>query len=160
MKYKLTKTKKEWYGTTLFQIQATASFGGITKGDLGGYIEKEANLSQEDNAWVYGNARVYGNAWVYGDAQVSGNARVSGDAQVSGNARVYGDAQVYGKLKILAGYFFGLRYEKEEIKYVKIDDDYELIYKGEAKFGKEETSLSGKTVKVELDGKTYEAVIK
>lgn len=39
------------------------------------------------------------------------------------------------KLKLLAGFFFGYRYKKEEIKYVQVDNDIELIYKGEAKFG-------------------------
>jgi hypothetical protein len=46
---------------------------------------------------------------------------------------------VYGKLKILAGYFFGMRYSKEEIKYHSVDDNKELIYKGEAKFEEEDT---------------------
>ena len=67
-KYCLTKTTKEWFGTTLFQIEATANFGNVSKGDLGGWIEKEENLSQENNAWVYGNARVSGDAWVSGSA--------------------------------------------------------------------------------------------
>jgi len=44
---------------------------------------------------------------------------------------------VFGKLKLLAGYFFGIRYQKEEIKYKEIDDNYELIYKGDAKFREE-----------------------
>ena len=96
MKYSLTNNTKTWNGVTLFQIKAEISFGSISKGELGGYIEKEGNLSQAGNAWVSGDARVYGNAQVYGDAQVSGNAQVSGDAWVSGNAWVYGDARVYG----------------------------------------------------------------
>lgn len=62
-KYKLTNTTKELCGITLFQIEATTSFGDVEKGDLGGYIEKEANLDMSGNAWVYGNAQVYGNAW-------------------------------------------------------------------------------------------------
>jgi len=56
MKYKLTKNTKEWLGKTLYQIEATASFGGALKGELGGYIEKEENLSQQGDAWVYDNA--------------------------------------------------------------------------------------------------------
>ena len=118
MKYKLTKKTKEWCGITLYKIQATASFGSVDKGELGGWIEKEANLSQEGNAWVSGNA------WVYGDARVYGNAWVYGDARVSG------DAWVSGELKLSTGFFFGVRYKKEEIKYEKIDDEYDLIYKG------------------------------
>ena len=56
-KYKLTKNSIEVFGKKLFQIQATASFGNVERGELGGYIEKEENLSQENNAWVYGNAQ-------------------------------------------------------------------------------------------------------
>ena len=155
-KFSLTKNKKETCFGTLFQIKAEMSFGDVKKGDLGGWVSKEENLSQKDNAWVSGNAWVYGdaqvcgnarvsgnalvcgNAQVYGNAWVSGDARVYGDAQVSGNAWVYGDARVCGKLKISAGYFFGTRYQKEEIKYKELDENYELIYKGEAKFEEED----------------------
>ena len=107
-KFSLTKNKKETCFGTLFQIKAEMSFGDVKKGDLGGWVSKEENLSQKDNAWV------------------------------SGNAWVYGDARVYGKLKISAGYFFGTRYQKEEIKYKELDENYELIYKGEAKFEEED----------------------
>jgi len=34
----------------------------------------------------------------------------------------------------LTEFFFGIRYQKEEVKYKKLNKDYELIYKGEAKF--------------------------
>ena len=81
-----------FFGVQLFRIKALISFSGIEKGEVGGYIANEKNLSQSGNAWVSGNARVYGDAWVSGDAEVSGNARVYGNAWVSGNARVYGDA--------------------------------------------------------------------
>ena len=84
------------FGVTLFRIKALISFGNVEKGDLGGYVKKEDNLSHSGNAWVYGNARVYGNAWVSGDARVSGDAEVYGNAWVSGDARVSGDAEVYG----------------------------------------------------------------
>ena len=100
-KYKLTKnTKKLFDGTILYQIQALKDFSNVKKGDLGGWIEKEDNLSQGGNAWVYGDARVYGNARVYGDARVYGNARVYGDARVYGNARVCGNARVYGDARV------------------------------------------------------------
>ena len=78
-------------GVKLFRIKALIEFGNVKAGDLGGYIEKEENLSHMGNAWVSGNAQVSGDARVSGNAQVSGNARVFGDAQVSGDARVSGD---------------------------------------------------------------------
>lgn len=90
------------FGKKLFRIKALVAFGNVKKGELGGFIEKEDNLSHSGNAWVSGNAQVYDNAQVYGNAQVydnarvSGNARVYGDAWVSGNAWVSGDAQVSG----------------------------------------------------------------
>lgn len=99
-------------GLKLFRIRALQSFGNVTSGQRGGYIESEHNLSHTGDAWVYdnarvsGGARVSGNAWVYGNAQVhdnawvSGGARVYGNAQVSGNARVSGDARVYGNASI------------------------------------------------------------
>ena len=79
------------FGITLRRIRAAVEFklkSGIViaKGELGGWIEKESNLS--GNAWVCGNAVVYGNAWVSGNAMVYGNAWVSGNANVCGNARV------------------------------------------------------------------------
>ena len=74
------------FGKKLFRIKALVAFGNVEKGELGGFIEKEDNLSHDDNAWVFGNAQISGNA------QVSGNARVYGNAQISGNAWVYGNA--------------------------------------------------------------------
>ena len=73
-------------GAVLHRIKALVSLADVDAGDLGGWIEKEENLDSSGDAWLHGDAQVYGNARVSGDAQVYGNARVSGDAQVSGNA--------------------------------------------------------------------------
>lgn len=56
------------FGNNLFRIKALVDFGTIRAGELGGFAEKEENLSNNDNARVYGNAQVYGDAWVYGNA--------------------------------------------------------------------------------------------
>ena len=67
--FEFTGETKVWCGITLKQIRATKDLKcGVKKGDVGGWIEKEAQVS--GNAWVYGDARVYGNARVYGDARV------------------------------------------------------------------------------------------
>ena len=76
MKYKFTGETKTHFGCTLHQIVCVTAFASIAAGDIGGWIEKEENLSQSGDAWVYGNAQVYGNAWVFGDAQVYGDAQV------------------------------------------------------------------------------------
>ena len=79
MKYRLTDETIERYGVKLYRIEALVDFGNVKKGSKGGFVEKEDNLSQNCDAWVYGNACVYGDAEVCGDARVCGNARVYGD---------------------------------------------------------------------------------
>ena len=88
--YKLRKDLSvDFLGHKLFRIECIKELRDVKVGDLGGYIEKEENLT--GYAWVYGNAKVFGNAEVSGDAWVSGDAKVSGNAKVYGNAEVSGD---------------------------------------------------------------------
>ena len=119
MKYKLTdETMTTESGVLLHRIECVECFADVKAGDIGGWIEREENLSQYGNAWVYGNARVCDNAQVYGNALVCGNAWVCGyarvcdnaqvygnalvcdNAQVCDNAEVYGDADVYGDARV------------------------------------------------------------
>ena len=96
-----TKTISLFFRTaTLHRIRAVAEFGLVKIGDLGGWIEKEENLSHEGKAWVWGNAKVCGDAKVWGNAEVWGNAKVCGDAKVWGNAKVWGDAKVWGNAEV------------------------------------------------------------
>lgn len=44
------------FGKKLFRIKALVAFGNVEKGELGGFIEKEDNLSHSGNAWVSGDA--------------------------------------------------------------------------------------------------------
>jgi tetrahydrodipicolinate N-succinyltransferase len=102
-KYELTTdTIQILGGTTLFRIKALIDIGndGVKAGDLGGYIEKEDNLSHAGNAWVADDARVYDNAQVSGNAVVYDNARVFGNAKVYSNARVFGNAKVYSNARV------------------------------------------------------------
>jgi hypothetical protein len=80
--YKLTEKTKDIGYAVLHRIELIEDCKWGKKGDKGGWIEKQSNLT--------------GDAWVYGDAWVSGNAEVFGDARVYGDALVYGDARVYG----------------------------------------------------------------
>ena len=93
-KYELTTNTKTCFGRKLYQIKALKDFGNVKAGDLGGYIEKEENLSQDGIAWVFDNAQVFGNAYVYDNAHVYGNAYVCGNAYVYGDAEVFDDARI------------------------------------------------------------------
>ena len=105
-KYELTKETVTISEKTLYRIRAVRDFGSVKTGDLGGYIEKEENLSHFDDAWVSGNAKVFdnaevsGNAKVFDNAEVSGNGKVFDNAEVSGNGKVSGNAEVSGNGKV------------------------------------------------------------
>lgn len=111
-KYKLTDETIQVDGHTLHRIEALTDFSGVHKGDKGGFVENENNLSQDGDCWVYNNAKVFGNAKVFDDAIVSGfaqvydKARVFGiavvfnDAVVCGNAKVYGNAEVWDNARV------------------------------------------------------------
>ena len=99
-KYDFTGETLKWYGRTLSRIRALKDFGDVEAGDLGGWIEKEENLSHEGEAEVYGEAKVYGEAIVCDEAEVYGQAKVYGEAEVCDEARVCGQAEVCGNAVI------------------------------------------------------------
>lgn len=112
-KYELTDvTKTLRDGTVLHRIRALRNFAlfegckEIKKGDLGGWIESESNLSQINASWVSGEACVFGDATVREDAKVYNRASVYGEARVEGraivcdHARVYEHARLYGKASV------------------------------------------------------------
>ena len=97
-KYELVETDKRTpFGKPLFQVVALRDFGFVKKGDKGGYIESETNLSHEGNCWVSGNAQIFGNAKISDNAQIFDNAKISDNAQIFGNAKISDNAQIFGK---------------------------------------------------------------
>ena len=147
------ETKTMVDGTVLHRIKALVCIElgckTIKIGELGGWIEKEENLSHNGDAWVYGNARVYGDAWVSGDAEVYGDARVYGGARVYGDARVYkcehilvigpiGSRNAFTTffrtkdrdIKVACGCFLGTTYEfLEKVKKTHGDSKYGVVYR-------------------------------
>jgi len=109
-KYEITSDCKTVDGVKVCRIKALRdirpSFYEVKKGDLGGYVEKEDNLSHIYGAWVgndavvKGNARVYDNAVVSGEAVVEGNARVYDNAWIKDHAVVEDDAVVSGNAHV------------------------------------------------------------
>lgn len=69
-KYEFTDETKKYRGKILHRIRAVRNFNGVKKGQPGGFIESEDNLSHDGNAWICSNAEVYGSARVYGDVLV------------------------------------------------------------------------------------------
>ena len=118
-KYELTDETIDVDGHILHRIKAIRNFGNVKIGELGGYIEKESNLSHNGKCWVYDdakvfndanvvdNAKLYEYAMVFDNAYVSDNALIFGYAsvyefaEVCNNSEVYGHAKVYGDSSIL-----------------------------------------------------------
>ena len=111
-KYEFTGETMDFFGRTLHRIRSLRAFSDINIGDIGGWIEKEENLSHNNNAQVGGDARVYnkaqvrGKAQVFDDALVCGKAQVFDDAWVYGKAQVSGEAQVCGKARIFSNHHY------------------------------------------------------
>ena len=114
-KYELTDETIPVNGKTLYRIQALKDFGDVKKGDLGGYVESEKNLSQIEDCWIYddavvagkaivtNNAKVKDNALVFQNANVGGRAIVSGESIIRGNAGIFGNSFVGGRHTVVSG---------------------------------------------------------
>lgn len=143
-KYEFTGETMVYFGSTLHRIRAVRDFGvkenyfrNVKAGDLGGWIEKEDNLSHEglcwvsegaivcDSAIVFDNARVFGNAVVSDNARICEIALVSGDAIVSDNAVVEGYAKIGGNTRIRGNARVGA--------YVEVSDN--ALVEGYARIG-------------------------
>lgn len=85
---------------TLYRIIALKDFDDVKKGDLGGYVEDEKNLSQFGSCWIYDDAKVAYKAYVcdnskiYGDVYIHGDTHIYGSAIIKGNAEIHGNANV------------------------------------------------------------------
>ena len=132
-KFELTnETIINYDGKILFRIKALINFKNIKIGDLGGFIEKEENLSHDGNAWVYGDAEVSGDAGVYGDARVYGDADY---ATIKGFGTCFRNTTFFkckdGFIRVKCGCFYGTINEfREQVKKTrdgKIAKEYLMI---------------------------------
>lgn len=82
----------------LFRIVALRDIpiSGVKKGDIGGRVASEHNLSQEGDCWIGRNAFAVGESCVRDDAQIMDSALVTDNAVISGSAVVCNAAIVSG----------------------------------------------------------------
>ena len=90
-------------GQKVFRIKALEDFGIVKKGELGGYIAKESNLSFKEGsaAWVGKEAIVMDDASVLNHAHVTDYAIVAGTTTVKDSAIVGGSAEINGNCFIM-----------------------------------------------------------
>ena len=103
-KYEITDiahpSNSKWH-----RIRALEYIGeDVEPGDLGGFVESEDNLSQEDACWIFNDAIACESARVSGNAVLKDQAVARGTALVSNNAEVGGKAIVQDYAIVLEGY--------------------------------------------------------
>ena len=75
-------------GVKVYRIQALKSFANVKKGDLGGFIQSEANLSQQNTCWIYDVSVVKDEVKVLDDAKVFSNSILRGVFTVEDACRI------------------------------------------------------------------------
>lgn len=113
-KYELTDETINYDGRILHRIRALKNIPNIhvNKGDLGGYVETENNLSHYGDCWISQNAKVYDCAIILDNAKVKGNATVYNHARIGDCARITDNVKVHG--------FSNIRYD------IRIHDNVEI----------------------------------
>lgn len=88
MKYKILEYDAiRFDGVDCYRIQAVTDFYRmdcvkVHKGDLGGYVSSEENLSQEGYCWLDSNSIAAKNSKVLGHAIITNSSRISGNAVI------------------------------------------------------------------------------
>lgn len=128
---------------TLHRIQAITSFANVVAGELGGWIEKEENLSHKGDAWVYGDAVVSGDAVVRGDAEAFSVRHVLVIGPIgSRNAftTFYHDKD--NEIIVQCGCFIG-KIDKflEKVTQTHCDSKYALVYRAAVEVAKLQIEL-------------------
>ena len=98
----------EWNGHILHRIKALKDFRNVRKGDIGGYVQKEKNLSQEGNCWIYDNAKAMDSSRIYDNSEMHDNSvmhensimfdnsEIHDSSIMHDNCRMYNDSRMYG----------------------------------------------------------------
>lgn len=95
-KYKLDKEDTViWYSHRLYRIIAIKDFGNVSKGDKGGYVESEKNLSHFGKSWIYDEAKACGEASIEADAHIHDDVIVYGSIILCGISRASGNALLF-----------------------------------------------------------------
>ena len=152
-KYEFTGETKEikllFRTAVLHRIRATVSFGFVKIGDLGGWIEKEENLSHEGKAWVWGNAKVCGDAEVWGNAKVFSASHVLVIGAIGSRndfTTFYRDKD--NEITVKCGCFLGkIDRFLEKVTQTHGDSKYALVYRAAVEVAKLQIDLSGEAPK-------------
>ena len=97
-KYEILMDEKntiEWKGHTLHRIRALRDFGDIRKGDIGGFVENENNLSHKGNCWIYDDAKAMDNSIMYDNSRICDKSELHDDSEMYNYTRMYDYSELH-----------------------------------------------------------------
>ena len=105
-KYELTNISMEFGERTLYRIRALRDFSDVKKGDLGGWVSSEDNLSQEGDCWIYNeakcmdSAKIYDNSTMYDYSEMYDYSIMRGDSEMHNYTEMHDYSKMYSYSKM------------------------------------------------------------
>lgn len=100
-KFKLLLTDNILFeGEVLYRIEALRDINRhVKKGDKGGYVQNENNLSFEGESWLYDDSKVLGDGFVYDRAEVRNTSIIRSGSYVCGYTYVDGASDITNDIR-------------------------------------------------------------
>lgn len=93
-KYCITDISQDFHDKKVYRIKALKDFGTVKKGDLGGFVESENNLSHDGLCWLFDEAIAADNSRVVDDAVLYNNVIACDNCFICGKVLVYDDSMI------------------------------------------------------------------
>ncbi len=110
-KYELVlETVTKFYSKSMYRIRALKDFSDVKKGQFGGYVESEENLSQLGNCWIYDDSivglgsRVIHNAVVKSSSTVIGYSEIKDSAVIDDSSHIDNSSIISGQSKVIRSF--------------------------------------------------------
>lgn len=110
-KYELTDETKNIDSNIVYRIRSLINFKShninVHKGDFGGFVSKEENLSHDGSCWIFDNAvafdnsKVFENAILEDDTVINGSTVIGGDAIIQGDTTIISNSEIGGESIII-----------------------------------------------------------
>ena len=130
-KYEITDITMRFEGRTLYRIRALKNFSNVKKGNLGGWVSSEDNLSQEGDCWIYDeakcmdNARMHDNSKMYNNSVMYEYSAMHGNSKMCNNSKMYDDSEMHDDSRM---YDHSMMYDHSKMYDHSEMNDYSIMY--------------------------------
>ena len=78
-----------------YRVKALKDFGSVKKGDIGGFVTNEHNLSQDGNCWIYDDAKIFDSSEIYNNAKMFNNSKMFDNSRMYDDSRMFDDCEMH-----------------------------------------------------------------